>query len=259
MGYKVDFCVSDNFKDLESWVSNIDENFSVEGERVYKGRNEIRIYHKDGYILNVKGFKRPHFINRFVYGSIRKSKACRSYEYGNVLLSKGIKTPEPVGWCDVSKRGFVNRSYYISLHQPGDFVLRSILNEEILDAKERAVVLKEFVSFTYNKLHKSDVHHLDYSPGNVLITKGDDGKYNFAVVDLNRMEFCKMPYSKGLNNFSSLSTTDSILELVASEYAELNGEDPKKAISTLKSADIKGKLSRERRNKIKRFFKAIFS
>ena len=43
-------------------------------------------------------------------------------------------------------------------------------------------------------MHEREVLHLDYSPGNILWDKDDEG-YHFTVVDINRMRFGKVVWA----------------------------------------------------------------
>ena len=88
-----------------------------EGEVIHRGRNELRIMHYDGLDLVVKAFHRPHVSNRFVYGTLRASKAKRSYANACLLLDLGIGTPQPVGYYNVrSTLGLAfDKSYFVTL------------------------------------------------------------------------------------------------------------------------------------------------
>lgn len=77
----------------------------------------------DDLQINVKSFKRPHILNRFIYAWFRKSMAERSYGNALRLLGMGIGTPAPIAYLVYKNAKGVNRSYYISIQQPCDYVL----------------------------------------------------------------------------------------------------------------------------------------
>ena len=84
--------------------------------------------------------------------------------------------------------------------------------------------------FTY-EIHQKGVWHVDYSLGNILISKKEDGSYKFSLVDINRMEFKKIPPEEGLKNFNKFwAKFDTDLPLIAKEYAKLASFDEEEAV-----------------------------
>lgn len=251
---KIKFEVAPEFKDLDLWISQLTSNFPFSGETIFKSRNEVKVFTVGDYQLNVKAFKVPNLINRFVYVYFRGSKAERSYRYARKFLALGIATPMAVGYVDCTVSGMLRNSYYISNHYKNEFTLREVLNYQVAD---HDAILREWVRFTYEKLHLNNIFHLDYSPGNTLICRRDDG-YDFQIVDLNRMSFGPISFEKGLFNFRQLDTDRQTLELLASEYASLCHKDAGKAMKVLIDFDRKNKTSRARHEKIKKLIRSIF-
>jgi len=245
------FYVNPKFEDIKEFVKDIDKNFDKQGESIYKGRNEIKIFDYKGYKINVKSFKIPHLINKIAYAWIRGSKAKHSFEYANKMESVGADTPEPIGYLETLKNGLFFRSYYVSIHHPYDFTIRDLIGFEFEDKDN---ILRQFAEYTYEKLHKNGIHHLDYSRGNILITRLEDKKYGFSVVDINRMRFEKMPYYKGLKNFRQIWASPEELEVVAREYARLNQKDENEAAALLIEYD---RLHKEKINKKSEFKRKI--
>lgn len=232
------------YKKYESLFKDLDKNFNSTGELIYSGRNVIKTFQMHDIILNVKSFKVPHFINKIAYAWLRGSKAKHSYEYGLEILKRGANTPEPVAVLEVLKNGLFNKSYYISIHHKYDFTIRDLIGFKFPDKEN---LLKQFAVFTYEKLHENGIHHLDYSRGNILISKLDDGKYSFSIVDINRLKFEKMDYYKGLKNFSQLWADEDELEIVAREYAHINNQNEQEAVDLLIqwNKDHKNKINKK--------------
>ena len=69
------------------------------------------------------------------------------------------------------------------------------------------------------------IHFIDHSPGNTLIVKDSNGTYKFYLVDLNRMSFGHLDYSKRIQNFARLSLTDEMIEIIAIKYASIANRD----------------------------------
>lgn len=237
---------------IEDFVEKLPFVFENKGTSIYKGRNEIKVFEYEGLQLNVKSFKIPNFINKLAYAWLRGSKAKHSYEYGIEILRRGANTPEPIAFVETLKSGLFNRSYYVSVHHKYDFTVRDLIGYEFPDKEN---ILKQFATYTYNKLHKMDIHHLDYSRGNVLITKLDNGKYGFSIVDINRLRFEKIDYLKGLKNFAQLWASKDELEIIARQYAKLNNQDENTAVQLLIQFDKKHKEKIHRKHKFKALIK----
>ena len=71
--------------------------------------------------------------------------------------------------------------------------------------------------------------HLDYSPGNILWDKDEQG-YHFAVVDINRMRFGKVDMADGCAALRRLWGPKRFIELIARSYAAARGFDPDEAV-----------------------------
>ena len=182
-------------------------------------RNTIKNIFTDNLNLNVKAFKIPHYINRTAYSFFRKSKANRSFEYAKKLLQIGINTPEPLAYFEYSFFNILNKSFFISRQLECDLTYRELTNN--LDYPDHDIILREFTRFTFN-LHENGVNFLDHSPGNTLIKKNSlTGKYDFFLVDLNRMKFHIMSFEDRMKNFSKLTSKIEIIEIMSNEYAKL--------------------------------------
>ena len=92
--------ISPKYSSLEEVILDIKKNFSSTGESIKSGRNHLKIIDLDNKKFVVKSFKKPTAIKSYTYGNIYPSKAKRSFDYANILLSKGIHTPEPVAYID---------------------------------------------------------------------------------------------------------------------------------------------------------------
>jgi len=65
---------------------------ATSGEPIYKGRNVIWVLDWWGKQLAVKAFGIPWGIRKWVYGSVRASKANRSYINASALIARGLNT-----------------------------------------------------------------------------------------------------------------------------------------------------------------------
>ena len=102
--------------DLREWMEQLPEIFAEEaGELIHNGRNQLRKISHSGTVYVVKAYRRPHFINRMVYGLLRPSKAKRAYDNAIALEQIGIGTPAPVGYMNLRRGLLFDRSYLVTL------------------------------------------------------------------------------------------------------------------------------------------------
>lgn len=245
----------DKLNNLERFVLN----FEDKGSYFINGtRNKIKLFDMDGIIINVKSFKKPHFINKIVYKYFRKSKARRSYEYATTLLEKGIGTPQPIAFFEKFNLIGLQESYYASEHLEVDLTFRELV--EISDYPDYENILRQFTRFSFD-LHEKGIEFKDHSPGNTLIKKKTDNQYQFFLVDLNRMEFHKsMDFDIRMKNMSHLTPVKAMVVVMSNEYAKLCGEKEEFVFNTLwkYTSSFQEQFSRKRllKKKIKFWIKS---
>jgi len=210
---------------LSECIQSMHERFTQEGSVIYKARNEIRVFEMNGKRVNVKRFKIPNLFNRIVYTFFRKPKAQRSFEYAGRLNEMGIDTPQPVAYILVKKGGLLHYSYFISCQSDYN---RNMYEFGTGGTKGREHILKAFAGFTAD-MHEKGVLHKDYSPGNILFRE-ENGITEFCIIDLNRMQFGKIPVLKGCANFVRLWGQQPFFEVVVREYAAIRRADPEQCL-----------------------------
>ncbi len=213
-------------------ITHIIENFDTEGVLFIAGkRNKIRLFPLGSMTVNVKSFKVPNIMNKVVYRFFRKSKARRSYEFANILLEKGIGTPQPIAYFENEGLFSLKDSYYMSEQMEADLTFRQLI--EIPDYPEHEIILRQFTQFTY-KLHELGIEFLDHTPGNTLIKKVGHEKYEFFLVDLNRMNFhSHMSFTQRVVNMAKLTPEVLLVEVMSDEYAKLYGKPYNEVLSLM--------------------------
>ncbi len=216
--------IHSQFQKNEQVLSRFIQNFTASGTLFGNGkRNTIKLFELEEITVNIKSFKVPNFYNKIIYKFFRKSKAKRSFEYANRLLKHGIGTPQPIAYAESFSFLGLNNSYYISEHLECDLTFRELV--EIPDFPENEIILRQFTQFCYT-LHQKGIEFLDHSPGNTLIKKGNDGKYEFFLVDLNRMNFLtEMSFEKRMKNLSHLTPKKDMVAIMSQEYSKLYKEE----------------------------------
>lgn len=246
---KTKIVLNPKYKTLEKTIEEIPSLFSKSGSCIYEGRNTIKVFDVDGYKINVKAFKRPNAINKFVYGNFRPSKAKRSFEYATILLEKQINTPEPIAYVEERNGVIFSNSYYICIHEQFDGMMREFQKGKL---EGRESLLDQFALFTAN-MHNQKVLHLDYSPGNILY-KAEDSKYSFYLVDLNRMYFGDVSIEQGCKNFCRLWGNNEMITYIAKQYAKYRGFESQKCIELTLKYHTRFWIKFTKRHKAKRAY-----
>ncbi|MFB3387292.1 Kdo domain containing protein [Flavobacterium sp. LAR06] len=221
-------------------------------------RNKIKLFDLNGKTINIKSFKVPNIVNKVAYKYFRKSKAKRSFEYATILLEKGIGTPQPIAFLENFTSIGLKDSYYASEHLVTELTYRELV--EVPDYPDHDTILRQFVKFTFD-LHEKGVEFLDHSPGNTLIKKVDENKYDFFLVDLNRMNFYdSMSFEQRMNNFSRLTPQKGMIATMSNEYAKFYTDKPESEIFEKMwkaTSDFQEEFARKKRLKKKlKFWKS---
>lgn len=246
--------IDPKYSDLKTLLLDCIDNFEDKGELFIKGsRNCIKIFYLENHRINIKSFKVPNIINRFVYSYFRKSKASRSFEYANILLANGIGTPLPFAFFEDYSFLGLGRSYYVSEHLKADLTFRELI--EIPNYPDYEIILRQFIHFTW-KLHEIGIEFLDHSPGNTLIKKVGEREYTFFLVDLNRMKFhTSMSFNKRMMNMAYLTPKREMIALMSEEYAKFYHEDEKEIFKKLWRYTNTFQKKFHRKKKLKKYLK----
>ncbi|MBQ8968353.1 MAG: hypothetical protein IJ064_01270 [Bacteroidaceae bacterium] len=226
-----------DFPQLATFLATLPERFARgEGRLIYRGRNELREFEIDGQVYVVKSFHRANWLNRIVYGFLRKSKARRSYEYALLLRRLGIGSPTPVGYYADRHLGlFFHRSFYVCLRSALPYNYYDIIDRALSPTDEERYL--RAIARTTAHLHDAGMVHLDYSQGNILFGPGPDGEAQVELIDLNRIRFHHVSLEAGCRNFADrLPTTLEQRRIVAEEYARVRGFDGGECLRMLTKA-----------------------
>lgn len=218
-------------------------------------RNTIKIFSLNGKPVNIKSFKIPVLINKIAYRYFRKSKAQRSFEFAQILLKKNIGTPKPIAFYEEISFPGLRKSYYVSEHMDYDLTFRELIT--IPDYPDHENILRQFTRFCF-ELHEKGIEFLDHSPGNTLIKKTADNKYNFYLVDLNRMRFHQsMDMELRLKNLQRLTPKKEMIEVMSSEYSKCYHVPEEVIFKSLWNKTITFKEKFDQKKRLKKRLKAL--
>ena len=204
---------------LRAWLEQLPVTFAQQGEVIYEERNQIRRMEAEGVDVVVKRFHQPALLNRMVYSWVRKPKAVRAYENALELGKRGFATPEPIGYI-LCGEGLLEESYLVTRV--------SELKHTFYDFRDGVIAGKEDLIEAFAKyaasLHNAGVLHKDFSPGNILYDK-IKGKWQFELVDINRMRFGFVSPKQGCENLCRLWGKTDFFETLCPVYAKERGID----------------------------------
>ncbi|MFA5619636.1 MAG: lipopolysaccharide kinase InaA family protein [Weeksellaceae bacterium] len=250
------FEINPEFKLFENEILSIFNNFEDKGMNYIVGeRNTLKTFELVDQKINVKSFKIPSFFKSIIYKFFRKSKAERSFLHAEILLQKGIGTPQPIAFQTNFNALGLKKSYYACIHQNYDLTFRELI--EIEDYPDRENILRQFARFCF-KMHEAGVEFKDHSPGNTLIENGKAGEYHFYLVDLNRMKFhAVMDTELRMKNMAKLASKSDMTRIICDEYAKCSGDNPNQLFELMQSNTLRVISSMHRRENAKRKFKTI--
>jgi len=209
--------VNPEYSSISDFIETLPEIFDKKGEIIYRARNLIKEFEVEGLKIAVKSFKIPHLLNRIVYTFFRKSKAARSYLHGLGILNRGFATPVPIAYLETYKYGLLHRSFYVSIYDKEKETVRCLMaNNDNEDTVEKLKYFTRYIA----EMHNAGILHIDLSPGNILMSKGDDGIYLFSILDINRLAFKHhISRKEALHNFERLCLSEEISTQIAKFYA----------------------------------------
>lgn len=211
-----------DYEYLQPQFDSLLENFKTSGELIgSEKRNVIKVFSIGDLQINIKSFKKPNLLNSLIYGYIRKSKAQRSFEYAQILLSKGIGTPQPFTYYENKGLTGLAESYYFSLQQDVDLMFRNLIFEP--NYPNRDEIIRQSANFFF-KIHNLGIEFIDNTAGNTLIKKVTDNEYVFYLVDLNRMSFHnELSLNQRIKNIAKLTNDGYVNKVFSEVYASLYG------------------------------------
>lgn len=212
-----------DYNHLKEYIEAIPRDFDHLGTLIHDGRNQIRVAKAGGHTINIKKYGRPRYINRYIYSLyLRKPKGYRAYIYPSILKERGIDSPASIAYIEDRKNGIITDSYYISIQGQSNTNLYDIGHDKEGRMDETAIALAQFTA----QVHEAEIMHLDYSPGNILCLKKEDGTHHFSLIDTNRMYFGKVGIKKGCSNFARIWATRRTIIKMARAYAKARGFNP---------------------------------
>ena len=200
---------------LTDFIHSLPDKNPVAEEVFQKERNHVYKVTVEDTPLVVKKYKWPTLANCVIYTWFRMGKAERSYKYAFRLKEMGFETAGPVAYIILKKYGFLHTCYFVSEFLPYP-LLSTCVN---YDRQILLNLVNDFAEYTYH-LHKSGIVHNDYNLSNIMFRK-EDGKYRFAIIDLNRIVFEYKFNKKHIDGLKGVGLPLPLLSIFIERYTRL--------------------------------------
>jgi len=244
--------INPEYKHFEESIRELPNTFSDIPDVIQAKRNIIKETDVNGLKLNIKRYRKPILINRLVYTFFRKPKAYKAYYNALEVINRGFQTPLPIAYIEEKESGLLSLSYFISTQLDNIKEIREYYFTKA-EANDKSL-LKAFAWYTAG-LHDAGILHLDYSPGNILISQDKHDNYIFSLVDINRMQFQKVSVETGCENFCRLFEYDEAIEFIASEYATARKLDKSQCTRLMLHYKHQFEKKKERKKQLKKLLK----
>lgn len=212
--------VSPMYQSLHDWLGQIPRWFADnQGEVLYDGRNQIRLFIVDGKKLVVKRYKKHDIIKTISYTFFRPNKAKRAFEHAVSLKARGFQTPHEVAYLEKTTAGFVRQVYYVCTYTDKQPIEPRLIDQTPYD-KELATAYAHFVA----SLHETGVLHRDLNPTNVLYQQTNQ-HFDFELIDINRMRFFEgaVPKAECMENLTLFWWYSPVYQYILDVYAADRG------------------------------------
>jgi len=190
-------------------------------------RNTVEKVNANGHCLVIKRYKVPTWANQVIYTFFRKNKALRAYQNALRLLSMGIDTARPVAYIVKRRWGLYHKGWFVCEYLPYETLFEAASRLKGSEAGEQ--LTHDFLDFMV-LLHEKAVVLKDSNPSNVLVHREGE-HWEFALVDINRMEFGKSPgLAKSMHSFDELGIDVEQMALYLPQYCEARGFELEKSV-----------------------------
>ena len=208
-------------------LAHIKEAFEASENVLYQGRNTLKII---GQTMVAKCFHSPRFPNNLIYGTLRASKAERSYR--NALLL-GELTPEPLAFYENRRCGLLQDSYYVCRLSELPLTWRIVARDPLFPNRQH---IASRIGVLMAQMHEKGWFALDFSGGNILV---DEKGTKAQIVDINRMRHVtRVSMEKGCRQTSRLHLNEADCRALAEAYARMRGFDPEKCVRLISKHHI---------------------
>jgi tRNA A-37 threonylcarbamoyl transferase component Bud32 len=124
------------------------------------------------------------------------------------LKELNVPTYSPVAFGIEKKYGLIKKIYFISEKIPNAVTVEEFLTKnKSLSIESRKSLIKSFSDFILT-VHQAGVLHMDFHWKNILVSQNLEGKYQFYLIDLDKVKLKKeIPVTQRISNLAILNTS----------------------------------------------------
>ena len=116
------------------------------------------------------------------------SKAYKAWRGSSALVQAGITTPLPVAYLEKHRGLFLDQSFFLTEIIREAEEIRYLFRQL---AMEEMQTLLNGLAGCLSACHKRGILHRDLSDGNILVKKDKGGKFQYYIIDTNRIRLKK--------------------------------------------------------------------
>jgi len=116
------------------------------------------------------------------------SRAQRAWKNASILFRTSIPTPRPIAYLEQKTGSLVGKNFFVMEWLKGTEEIRYPLME--LSGPPLQTLIKALSRFVA-EIHATGVLHHDLSDGNILFMPKQEGGFQFFLIDIKRVRFCR--------------------------------------------------------------------
>lgn len=226
------YIIAPEYRHLDGWIRQLIAG-DYSPDKIYcNKRNTVELVSYGPRKFVLKKYKRVGLLKGLIYTVFRKTKARRAYEYAALLREKGIGTPREVAYAEIARAGIFRDGYFLSEYVDWPILAYWYYSGVFTPAERNELV--DAISHFVLRLHQAGFVPHDLNLSNIMYHCTPDGKYQFQILDINRMTTGRQPgLSAAMKSFHQMWASPGDEERLVRPYAAARGFDLQKSMHAM--------------------------
>lgn len=226
------YIIAPEYRHLDGWFRQLIAGDYTPDKIYCNKRNTVELVSYGTCKFVLKKYKRVGLLKGLVYTVFRKTKARRAYEHATLLREKGIHTPREVAYAEVTRGGIFSDGYFLSEYVDWP-ILADWYYSGVFTLAERSELVGAISHFVL-RLHQAGFMPHDLNLSNIMYHRTVDGKYQFQILDINRMTTGRQPgLSASMKSFHQMWASPGDEEMLVKPYAAARGFDLQRSMHAM--------------------------